>query len=183
MIISQDLVEMHEWEKRLFSVPSPVLIRKNCLNRFAIRNALWVDVAGCKNELTEFIKNSFPVVISIVNSSANKTEISNNVVFHFGPREIVLASLLKSITGNVNFYIQIDSVEEDSCGDLARTGILTCVNSIANSKNRLQTFNIFIDMGKELYSDIKLIEELVDLSKLQGFKWYIEHGVFIILSQ
>lgn len=183
MIISQDLVEMHEWEKRRFLPPVPALVRQNTISRHAVPDALWFEVSGSKSDVTDFAGANFPAALVIVRGEATKPTISGNQIFHFGPEvEPVLAALLRSITGNVNVYINRNCVPAGADPAATDNAVLSAARMAMQPNPRLQARKLLVD---QLFSTATppqgsaLVDALVDEARANGWAWCVEHGMFI----
>lgn len=168
MIISQDLVEMHEWEKRSFLPPIPGLIRRTAAPSLAVADSLWFEVSGAKSDLADVAGGIFPAVMAIIRGADQAPVIAGNQIFHFGEEvEPVLARLLRSITGNVTFYLGRDGAGSDEA-TLAIAGMVMQPNP------RLQKRALIVEPLQP-----PLTDALVDAARANGWTWRIEHGMFV----
>lgn len=190
MIISQDLIDMHEWEKRAFSPPSPMLIKKHLITRHGLSNATWLDTNGHPTELTQHAASCFPVVLLINNQNpAAKMDIKENIISHYGTTEAVLNSLLQSLTGNLNIYAPLHVASQNHNINEAINNITSNkLLPIEKMKKRLNTFKIFIDNTNTDQQNAteenwrKCSGDLVDWARLHNLQWFFEHNAFILTS-
>jgi hypothetical protein len=188
MILSQDLLDMHNWEKNRFLPPVPTLIRKATIARHALPGGVWFEAGGIASDLNGFAAETFPVAMTINQAEAGASRIEGNRIATAGPdAAVVLDALLKSIAGKVNFYLSRFTVA-GAQGAAADAAVIAAAERILAVNPRLTAFKLFVDHlqapepASAAQGQAALTAELVRLTQPRQLDWCVEHGIFIVSS-
>ena len=100
-----------EWKKRMYCAPSPNFIKQTVLLRNGAPNATWVETGTYLGRTAELLsKNAYFVYTiepdpKLYASAKNRLDEIPNVKPINGLSEEVLPSLLRSLKGDVNFWL------------------------------------------------------------------------------
>jgi hypothetical protein len=187
-------VELWRWARSGFAAPSPSHVKLAVLRRLGIPDACWVETGTFKGETTRALARSGKRVFSIeadesLFASAKKRlmALPNVTVFH-GRSELVLPDLLRSLDGNINFWL-----DGHYSGGSTFKGPTACpiqleLSAIHAARNRLGKLAIFIDDMRcfqptlDNYRDYPSRGALVAWAEVNGYLWHIEHDIMCLVS-
>jgi hypothetical protein len=183
--------EYAHWERRGFSEPSPILIKQAFLLKHGTQKATWVETGTYLGQTTEALANFGCAVISIepqtslFNSAKNYFHSFPNVKILNGTSEEIFPSLLPTIRGDVNFWLDGHYSDGITFKGNLETPILVELQQIAMNKSKYQRIKVFIDdircFGSPdlSYKHYPQVQVLIDWAKDNDMKWHIEHDIFL----
>ena len=179
------------WSKRGYSSPSPHFIKQSCLLRNGIPSATWVETGTFLGQTTQLLAKRGSFVFSIepeprlfdrarILFSKNK-----NVKILNGTSEDLLPTLLPSIVGDVNFWLDGHYSAGITFKGRHDTPILHELDSISNNIDHFGKICVSIDDVRCFQPRLKKYEAYPSLDTLVAWAtkhhlyWHIEHDIFI----
>ena len=182
---------LNKWSKSNFSVNAPQFIKEIVLKKYGVVNAPWVETGTYMGKTTNFLKEIYPHVHSIepeikLYNAALKRFNGKNVTLYNDVSENVFPKLLKSLSGDVNFWL-----DGHYSGGITFKGKKNCpvedeLNSIEVNLINFSKITILIDdvrcflSENSEYSDYPSIDYLVDWARRLNMRWRIENDIFVI---
>lgn len=181
------LYEPFLWVKGNFAPPSPFFVKKKVLLRHAAKKGVWIETGTYLGDTSNFLSKNFSHVYTMEPSEElylickSRFQKESKVTVIHGSSEDVMRPLLKSLRGDVNFWLD----GHFSSGKTFQGEINTPIEKeLAFIKEIMKNFTkivIFIDDVREFgrAKDYPSLDFLVAWSKENGFFWSIEHDIFI----
>ena len=182
---------MAEWKKRDYLENSPQLVKEKVLLKYGIKDAGWVETGTYTGTTTKYLSELFPHVYTIepepkLYASACKRFEGKNVTLFNNVSEEVFPSLLPTLTGNMNFWL-----DGHYSAGITFKGAKDCpvedeLNAIEKNFDNFSRLSILIDDVRcflptnSEYSDYPSIDYLVDWARRMNLRWRIEHDIFIM---
>lgn len=197
-VFTQDIIEyvqrqkhMAEWKKRNFLENSPQLVKEKIFLKYGVKGASWVETGTYLGTTTNYLSKLFPHVYSIepepkLYKSACKRFEGKNVTLFGNVSEIVFPSLLPTLKGDMNFWLDghySDGVTFKGSKDCP---IEDELNAIEKNFDNFSKISILIDdvryflTTNSVNSDYPSINYLVDWARRMNLRWRIEHDIFIM---
>lgn len=183
--------QYQSWLARDFGPPSPHFIKQACLLRNGISRAPWVETGTYLGQTTELLAKDGSQVYSIepepiLFSNAEKRFSSfTNVKILKGTSEEIFPTLLPTIKGNVNFWLDGHYSEGITFKGKKNTPLLDELHCISENLDHFNRVCVLIDDIRCCYaqspdhSDYPSIDFLVDWARNNKLIWHIEHDIFI----
>lgn len=183
--------EIRDWERRMFSAPSPSHIKRSTLRRNGNPFSIWVETGTFQGDTTQFLANTAQFVHSIepeptlFRRATERFKDIRNVHIHLGLSENVLPELLEQLTGDVNFWLDGHYSGGITHKGPIETPILHELDTIERHRERFSQLTVMIDDIRcfhphipeySSYPDLGLI---VDWAQRNKLKWHIEQDIFV----
>lgn len=183
--------EFVSWHRRNYHAPSPQIVKRGIKKKYGIADVQWVETGTYRGSTTFWLADNYPHVYSIEPSvkhflAASKIAKGRNVTLFNDVSENVLPSLLPTLTGSVNFWLD----GHYSAGDtFLGKNICPIVEELSAIENQLHRFNnvvILIDDVRCFLPDhpdssgYPSVDHLVDWARARGMQWRVEHDIFIM---
>lgn len=187
--------EEREWEKRQYSAPSLPHIKRAVLLRLGLPRATWVetgtflgDTAALLSEHSDYVYTIEPEK-SLFRDIQRRFEGNNKVKPICGLSEEVFPSLLPTLSGRVNFWL-----DGHYSGGITHQGPTDCpvrdeLQHIQNNLHRYEKVAVLIDDVRCFdpsipeYADYPALDHLVDWARACNLRWHIEHDIFAARSK
>ena len=187
----RDLRQTVSWIQRRFAAPAPGIVKRRVLLRNGFPGATWIETGTYRGDTTRFLSSLAEAVISIeadptlATNARRRLASRKNVRIIEGRSEDVLPTLLPSIEGNVNFWLD----GHYSAGMTFRgpSPIELELKSIGASLTRWTAVAVLVD-DVRLFSNENIegyppLRVLVDWAERTGLWWSIEHDIFVAKSR
>lgn len=185
---------MWQWKKRCYSAPSPHRVKMAVLLRNSFPNGIWIETGTYLGDTTKILLGHGSFVYSIepeptlfANAHAFFKNYHNVRIIN-GLSEEIFPSLLPSLTGTVNFWLDGHFSEGVTHRGPQDTPILDELRIIAANMNKFEKVCVMIDDVRcfntmlEEYSTYPSLKRLVGWAEELGLLWHIEHDIFIAKS-
>ena len=182
---------INKWRKSNFLGNSPQFIKEIVFEKYGVANAPWVETGTYMGKTTNFLRERYPHVHTIepeikLYNAALKRFNGKNVTLYNDVSENVFPKLLKSLSGDVNFWL-----DGHYSGGITFKGKKNCpvedeLNAIEVNLINFSKITILIDdvrcflSENSEYSDYPSIDYLVDWARRLNMRWRIENDIFII---
>jgi len=185
------LSEIKDWERRMFSAPSPTYIKRSILRRNGNPFSIWVETGTFQGDTTQFLADTAKVVHSIepeptlFKLAAERFKSTPNVQLHFGLSENVLPDLLQELTGDVNFWLDGHYSGGITHKGPIETPIVQELETIERYREHFAPLSVMIDDIRcfhphiQEFSSYPDLEFIVDWARKNSLKWHIEHDIFV----
>lgn len=187
--------EHREWEQRLYASPSPADIKRSSLRRIGFPDAVWVETGTFLGDTAAFLSAEAKFVYTIepeqtlYHKAAQRFAGSSKVTPIFGLSEEVFSTLLPTLSGIVNFWL-----DGHYSGGVTHQGPTDCpvreeLQNIETNMNRFSKVAIMIDDIRcfdpsiPAYADYPSLDYLVDWARKNHLRWGIEHDIFVAKSK
>jgi hypothetical protein len=189
-------IEQLRWAKKGFPVPAPGSVKWSCLTRHGFKNATWVETGTFVGETTNFLSKTAERVVSIepepelFRKAQQRFAGINNVEIINGLSEVIFPSLLPTIRGRVNFWLDGHYSAGITHLGPQETPIIDELQAITDNIQNFESVCVMVDdvrlfgntasaLNDPAYPDIDV---LVDWSRDNKLAWTIEQDIFIIKS-
>lgn len=185
------LLDTREWRQRAYAAPSPKSVKDEVLLRNGLPNATWVETGTFLGETTSLLAANAHKVFSVepeatlFSRAVKKFSDQPHVKIVNGPSESVFPSLLPTLSGDVNFWLDGHySAGVTFKGDL-ETPIIEELAQIEANLGRFNGLSVLVDdvrcfdPGNPEYSTYPPIDFLVDWARRNKLGWHIEHDIFV----
>ena len=188
----RSLLGLWRWALRGFSLPVPPSVKRSFLIQRGLPNAVWIETGTYKGGTTEILASFSIKVFSIepnpvfFQRAKNRLATRKNVEIINAYSEDVIRTLLISVFGNVNFWLDGHYSGGSTYKGATNTPIIAELSAIAENLNRLSNVRIFIDdvdcfFGQSSKSEgYPQLEYLTQWSTSNGFEWGIENNIFFM---
>lgn len=184
-----------EWAARDYESPSPSWIKRSVLLRLGAKNAIWVETGTFEGDTAALLAPESKAVYTIEpehtlfeRAEARFSDDKRVQVIH-GLSENVFPSLLPTLTGKVNFWL-----DGHYSGGITHQGPTDCPvrEELANIEKNLSRFESVVvliddircfDPTIPLYADYPSRDYLVDWARRNDLSWHIEHDIFVAKSK
>jgi len=179
------------WKRRGYLEHSPQVVKQGVFLKYGIKGACWVETGTYLGATTDYLSGLFPHVYSIepepeLYSKARKRFEKKNITLYNDTSENVFPSLLKELSGDVNFWL-----DGHYSAGITFQGEKDCpvedeLNAIEMNFKNFSGLSILIDdvrcflSESTEYSDYPSIDYLVDWARKMNMSWRIEHDIFIM---
>jgi hypothetical protein len=183
--------EVGSWTGREFAAPSPHYIKQACILRNGMPEASWVETGTYLGSTTRVLAQRARMVYSIepepqlaAGAEATFRGVPNVRILK-GTSEVVLPTLLPTISGDLSFWLDGHYSEGVTFKGPKDTPIIDELECIAGNRERFGRLAVLID-------DIHLFDPranpsgtyppldfLVDWARANRFHWHIEHDIFV----
>jgi hypothetical protein len=182
------------WKKRDFANQSPQFIKEKVFERNGIPGGTWVETGTFKGETTAFLSSLGGMVHTIEPAEKYyqraKKKFSTNglIAVHNGPSEEILPTLLPTLSGDINFWLDGHYSAGSTFKGNTDCPILAELKSIDINRANFKRVTVLIDdircFGTDdaNYADYPSLDELVDWARDNNMTWKIEHDIFIASS-
>ena len=183
------------WVERAFAAPSPYFMKEATLLRNAFSKAIWVETGTYFGEMTKKLAQQGSIVYSIepeptlYANAAAYFESYPNVRILKGSSEEIFSSLILSLSGNINFWLDGHYSAGVTYRGPKDTPILDELAHISTNLQRFGKVCVMIDdvrcFASELdeYSSYPSLNVLVDWANKNNLRWHIEHDIFVAKSR
>ena len=186
-----DFIIFKEWQSRGFCMPCPTIVKHLVLERNSVKNATWVETGTYLGDTTFFLSKISNMVFSIepeeklFNNASNRFKESTNVNLINSTSENAFPSLLSTLKGDVNFWLDghySAGITFQGENDTPIRQELSCIeNNLTNFNNIcicIDDVRCF-DPSQSEYLTYPDINFLVNFAQKNKLKWHIEHDIFI----
>jgi hypothetical protein len=183
------------WEARDYAVPSPHFIKQAVLLRNAFPNAKWIETGTYLGETTKKLSEHGAYVYSIepeptlYANAATYFKSYPNVEILKGLSEEIFPSLLPSLSGDINFWLDGHYSAGITHKGPQDTPILDELAHISSNLHHFGRVCVMIDdircFNPELdeYSAYPSLNMLVDWANQNRLNWHIEHDILVAKSK
>lgn len=183
------------WIKKRYEAPSPRFIKTAVLLRNSIPNAVWVETGTYLGQTTKVLSKHGSFVYSIepqpqlYENAAGHFKAHKNVQIIKGLSENIFPSLLPSLSGNVNFWLDGHFSAGITHKGPNETPILIELACISKNRVRFNNICIMIDDVRSFKSvegnnsGYPPIGEIVKWAESNQLIWNIEQDIFVIKSK
>lgn len=178
------------WAARNFQYPCPDFIKRAHLVSCGNRAATWVETGTFLGGTTRVLAEHAKMVYSLepepaLYANAKKLfELFKNVEILNGPSETIFPTLLPTISGDVNFWLDGHFSAGQTYKGESDTPIMEELNCISDSLYRFGKVVVLIDDIRlftgdtHVYGAYPSIDVLVDWARKHKMRWYISHDIF-----
>jgi len=180
------------WKERLFAVPSPPFVKRLVLLRNGIPDAVWIETGTWLADTTVFLAGHSKMVRSLepepllVQKARKRCQNLKNVEIIEGTSEAVFPTLIPTLKGEVNFWLDGHYSEGGTYKGKTETPILKELSCIQKSRKNFSKLVVLIDdlrcFNPAKYPDFPSLDYLVNWSKKNKLNWTIEHDIFVAKS-
>jgi len=179
------------WKKRGYLESSPQLVKQSVFLKYGLDDAVWVETGTFLGTTTKYLSEFFPHVYSIepepkLYSSACKRFEGKNVTLFNDVSENVFPSLLPTLSGNINFWL-----DGHYSAGITFKGEKDCpvedeLSAIELNFSNFDKLTILIDDVRcflpvnDTYAEYPSVDYLVDWARRMNLQWRIEHDIFIM---
>jgi hypothetical protein len=189
-VTSIRLGEIRDWEKRMFSAPSPSHIKEICTQAEWQPYSIWVETGTFQGDTTQYLADTAKFVHSVEPEPAlfkrhRAIQIHAKRSTSFGLSENVLPVLLKELTGDVNFWLDGTTPGGITHKSPLETPIVQELETIERHRERFAPLTVMIDDIRCFqphipeYSSYPDLEFIVSWARRNNLKWHIEQDIFI----
>lgn len=183
--------EIRDWERRMFSAPSPSHIKRSVLRRNGNPYSIWVETGTFQGDTTQYLADTAKFVHSIepeptlFKLATERFKSTPNVQLHFGLSEKVLPELLQNLTGDVNFWLDGHYSGGITHKGPIETPIVQELETIERHRERFAPLTVMIDDIRCFqphvpeYSSYPDLEFIVSWARRNNLKWHIEQDILI----
>lgn len=177
--------------RKEYEAPAPRFIKNKVLLRNCLKNAIWIETGTFYGQTTSFLSLSAKHVYTLEPSNYIysrvskflKKRYSNVDVYNFSSED-GFETILKTVSGDVNFWLDGHYSMGDTYEGKLHTPISYELSMISNYLPKLSRICICIDDIRLFGCDSNIsgypsLNALVDWASDNGFKWTIEHDIFI----
>ena len=180
-----------QWKQRRYEAPSPLFIKRAVLLRNGLPDSTWIETGTYLGETTRFLAHRSRFVYSLepeptlFANAKHQFEGTGNVRIINGTSETVLPSLLPTISGNVNFWLDGHYSAGLTFKGPQDTPIGDELNCIAKNLAHFDRICVLIDdvrlftCNSNESSGYPPLDFLVTWAKNTDLRWHIEHDVFV----
>ena len=180
---------MAKWAERNYFLPVPPFVKRLVLEKSKIENAIWIETGTALGDMTIFLFGLAHTVYSIepsedfYNHASNRLKSINNIKLIKGTSEDVLPDLLKTINGDVCFFL-----DGHYSGGSTYLGEKECplVDELFYIGKNLQHFNKIMVAIDDLHgcygrpqNSYPSLNYLIFWAEFNNLNWQIEHNIFI----
>jgi hypothetical protein len=185
----KQLVEMHRWKARNYADFAPQKVKQFVLERYGVKNGVWVETGTYFGVTTKFLSERYPMVYSIEPSLdlyqiAEKNFQGTNVELFNDVSENVLPKLLLNLVGPINFWLDGHFSEGVTYKGLKNCPIEEELNAISDNLEQYENISIFIDDARCFLpsenNDYPSLDFIVDWARDNKMVWRIEHDIIVI---
>lgn len=192
--IKSRIFGLFEWKQRGFEAPAPQAVKLKVLLRNATPNATWVETGTYLGETTRVLARSAAKVFSVepepklFSRATKKFAGTPNVTILHGTSEAVLPSLLPSLSGAVNFWLDGHYSAGITFEGVIHTPVIEELANIERYMTKLGRVCVLVDdvrcFNPSLpeYASYPSLDALVDWARRNGLKWHIEHDIFVAVT-
>jgi hypothetical protein len=187
-----DKIRVAEWHDRDFSPPVPHSVKRKCLFRNRIENAIWIETGTALGDMTRFLSSFAKKVYSIEPfremydiASLNCKHFSN-IELLYGTSESFFPELIPKLSGDVCFFLDGHFSGDGTFQGETDTPIVQELFYISNNIRKFRSIMVAIDdlrcfypTGDDAYPSLGYVIEWAESNKLV---WHIEHDMFIAKS-
>ena len=179
------------WAKRDFQAPSPQYIKERILLSYGLKHAIWIETGTYLGQTTKALSKDALKVYTIepdlflFKNASNYFKNTSHIEVINHTSEFYLPTLLLSISGNVNFWLDGHYSAGNTFKGEIETPIELELSAISEHLSKLDKVAIFIDDVRCFKksdgddSQYPSLNYLVDWAKAHDFHWIIEHDIFI----
>jgi hypothetical protein len=190
-----NLIHVFQWIKNGYVSPSPHFVKQAVLIRNSIKSAAWVETGTYLGSTTKKLQKLGCRVISIEPQSEyysynqKKFRKRKNVELLHGTSEAIFPSLIPSLNGDFNFWLDGHFSGGDTFKGTSDTPILNELQVIEDNILRFGRVTIFVDdircfsSGKPQYAHYPELGTIVSWANKNDLSWSIEHDIFIAKSR
>ena len=183
--------EYIQWSKRKFAAPSPHFIKQSCLIRNSVPQATWVETGTHLGQTTQVLARYASRVYSIepeptlFANAQRYFEKYEHVDIINGTSEDVFPTLLPTIKGNINFWLDGHYSAGATFQGKQDTPILDELKSIGENIGNFDKICVLVDdircfcSSQERYDNYPSIDKLVEWARSNSLSWHIEHDIFV----
>ena len=185
------LLATREWKKRRYAPPSPAYVKAEVLLRNGTADAIWVETGTYLGDTTDLLSRHARQVYSIepapllYRQAAERFRTVPHVRILAGTSEEQLPKLLPTLSGDVNFWLDGHYSAGMTYQGKVDTPIVAELSCIEAQRQRYRNIVVLIDDVRCFDPSVKEfahypnLDFLVDWARRNGFKWHIEHDIFV----
>lgn len=179
------------WSTQNFPAPSPHFIKQACLIRNGIPNATWVETGTYLGQTTQILSGLATKVYSIEPEPTLCQEAKiyfrdfSNVDILLGTSEDVFPTLLPTLNGDINFWLDGHYSAGPTFKGPQDTPILDELKHIALNMHQFGKLCVLVDDVRCFapyqpeFSNYPSVDVLVDWARTNHLHWHIEQDIFI----
>jgi hypothetical protein len=183
--------ECINWSQSKYAAPSPQFIKRACLIRNCFPDGTWVETGTYLGQTTKILSSHGSMVYSIEPEPtlfANAKlyfKSFNNVAILCGTSEQVFPSLLPTIHGDVNFWLDGHYSSGITFHGAQDTPILDELKHITANLNHFGRICVLIDdircfnPRQPEFAAYPPLDVLVDWAREYKLHWHIEQDIFV----
>jgi hypothetical protein len=180
-----------EWEHRLFAAPSPDCVKQKVLIRNGTPNATWIETGTYFGDTTNILSQSARQVFSIepeptlYANALRRFSSTGNVKIVSGASEDILPTLLQTLAGDINFWLDGHYSAGITFKGRKDTPIVDELSAIEKMISKFNKVVILVDDVRCFnprnpdYAEYPSLDFLVDYARNNNLSWYIEHDIFV----
>jgi hypothetical protein len=189
--LAPEFVQNREWAARAYAPPSPAYIKRKVLVRNGLENATWVETGTYRGETTRMLSEIAQMVFSIepepgLHSAAERAfEGIGHVRILLGTSEEIFPRLIPDLQGDICYWLDGHYSAGETFKGPQDTPIIDELKVISENIGNHQNIAVMIDDVRcfdpqdPRYSAYPPLDFLVDWARQNGFKWHIEHDIFV----
>ena len=194
VIMISNFIDQLSWAKKGFPLPAPGWAKWGCLIKHGFKDATWIESGTFVGETTNFLSKTAKRVVSIepepelFRKAKQRFAGVNNVEIIKGLSEEVFPSLLPTIGGRVNFWLDGHYSAGFTHLGPQETPIVDELQAIADNMQNFEGVCVLVDdvrlfgntvsdRNDPAYPDIDV---LVNWSRDNNLAWTIEQDIFIM---
>jgi len=182
------------WPLFGYQNPVPIRAKRKVLLRYGADHSVWVETGTYLGRTTEWLAGFSTSVISIEPQQflaryvARRLRHKTNVKVIEGLSEVVLATVLPQLNGNVSFWLDGHFSEGITGSGFSTTPIRHELALIEQHKNQFGSMTVFIDDFSSFgphkidHRGYPPRTEIVNWAMRNDLLWTVEHDVFVATS-
>jgi hypothetical protein len=192
-----NIIELLKWARKGFSLPAPSFVKRSCLRRHGFRNSTWVETGTYLGDTTKFLAGLGARVVtiepepSLFQRARDRFSRASNVEVMFGLSEQIFPTLLPTLEGPVNFWLDGHFSEGITHRGPKETPIEDELNYISKYMNIFDGVCVLVDdlrlfrgtASEQEGSAYPEVNSLVSWATKNGLSWTIEYDIFIAKSK
>ena len=188
---NEQFAEFKQWQESNFSSPSPNSVKRACLLRNGLPNAIWVETGTYLGDSTLEMAKTAAMVFSLepelelYENASKRFSSFDNVELINGTSEDIFPGLLPNLSGDVCFWLDGHFSGGSTYKGPNDTPITIELEFIKKNLLAFKKLVVMIDdirlfTGKiHSYGAYPTLDYLVDWARDLALDWHIEHDIFI----
>ena len=182
---------MIKWQEELFIMPAPPYVKRRMLLRTLLENSTIIETGTHTGDTTEVLTRLSDKAMTIepdqvlYTNALDRFKSNKKVQVFNGTSESALPKILENVTGDISFWLDGHYSGDGTFLGETETPIIFELATIQARLINLGRVCILIDDVRLFINnqisdrDYPTLNYLVRWSEINGFKWYIEHDIFV----
>jgi len=188
---ARKILQFTEWEVAKFRSPSPQFVKQATIKRNCKLKSIFIETGTYYGSTTSYLSSFAPQVISIepdlnlFNAASKKFSSKENITLYNGTSEEVFPELVRSLKGDVTFWLDGHFSEGATFQAQKDTPIHFELEIIETNISNFNSLCVLIDdfrcfnPSSPEYKDYPTKSFLVDWAIRNSLNWTVENDIFI----